>query len=165
MDSIWTFGNVLNMAGLLVSLIGFGVTIVTVKKAGRRAQEAAQRAVDRVAERLAFGLIRNALHLAQEMRQQIHAHLWDRVVDRSEQLAIALVTLSENKQLSLSESSEMAGLIDDVDLIKKQVEKVPTKGPGATLASQPRDALDKIIRALSKMESRRQNPTLETIHG
>lgn len=132
------YGNAASVAGLLVSLAGFWLTIRTVKQASKRGHELAQRAVERVTDRLTFTLIRNALRLAEEIRQQVHFRNWDRAIDRAEQLVTALVSLSENQQLAAEEGVVMVAMIDDAGLIKRQIEGMPTKAPGASLANQPR---------------------------
>ena len=120
-------GNFASVAGLLVSLVGFYLTIknvTTAKRAARSAELAANSAKQSILRSGAIAKFSGAIGLMEDIKRLQRKKDWSTVLDRCAELRRVLVELqNEATELAESERAILGGVMSQIDLIEARVEK------------------------------------------
>lgn len=167
MDWIWIkeeYGNIASALGLVVSIVGFIVTVYKVRKvrkAAEKAQEITREALNRVGQQLFFTQIIAAVRIGQEIGSFCRLKQWGKAFDRCEQLRILLANQVEDSRLKDSERLFIASAIDDLSLIVRKLEEIERQEGILELPPREMESLDKIVISLSRIDGRLRNKMLE----
>jgi hypothetical protein len=121
----WSFW--ISVAGLIVSIAGFGFTIWQVIKSRKAAEEAkdiAREAINRIGSQLIFTHITATIRLIQDVRNFCRLKQWDRAIDRCEEVRIRLADFVDDPKLQDREQREISIAIDDLTLIIQHIESI-----------------------------------------
>jgi hypothetical protein len=160
------WGSVASLAGLAITLVGFGVTLYKVKQvrlAAETARKELRETLDRVAARLLLSHVAAAVRLAQELRTLAREQRWHRAIDRGEQLQVLLASLVDDSGLTAQDRQFLSTAIDDVSLViascdenRQAAAEEDAELPGQTVA-----ALNTLVIRLSRLDGRLRAVTAE----
>ena len=171
------FGNVASVLGLLVSLVGFMLTIWTVlqtqrmskdaqekiQKAFSEAQEETRSAVERIGLHLLVTETDILLQIIMGLRQAGVQGQWQLAMAHCMEARLATMRLAGNPHLHEEENETLRSGGEDLNLIHRYIERERLGAdaviPG--LPDQKTKALDKMISALGQLQARLRKQTLE----
>src|SRR2546423_5239006 len=163
--SFWSqYGNYASVAGLLVSVLGFGFTIWQVIKSRKAAEEAkviARGAIARISADLFFTQVGTATRLIQELRNFSRLKQWHRVIDRCEDVRVLLAEFMDNPRLLDEEQQEVSLLRDAIIVMVRHVENILRNAEASDLEANMAVALDKMVNTLSRISGRMKRLSME----
>ena len=163
-----TSGDLASIGGLILTLVGFALTLWRITQARNAAEEAtriAQGAIAQVSTRLFSNQIADGVRLASELRNICRMEQWERAIDRCEQLSLLLASVVEDSNIGPDEGDYISVAIDDLGLILRRLEEI-TRGRRATsLSPNMRKTLDTLTITLGRLDGRLKNAALEIDNG
>ncbi len=161
-------GNVASIVGLAVSVLGFVVTIWTVRDAGQQIQEASERsqkAIQQVREearRTLEGIATQFLNVncaslrsgVDALRQAAQDANWPRAVYRCQECRDVAYRLAEDHHLTGEETSRLRAAADDFAVIRRFIERNRLPGGEGTLQNRHVECLDEVIGLLAQIQAR-----------
>jgi hypothetical protein len=163
-----TLGNVASVAGLAVSVLGFVVTIWTVLDARQQIKESAARAAEATAQareegRRAVEVIASQLFAAdcaalrggvEDLRQATLDRQWPRAAYRCHECRLVAYRLARDRHLTGEEVSALRAVADDLQLIRRFIEKNRLAGQPGPLQDRQTETLDNMIALLAQIQAR-----------
>lgn len=121
------FGNILNLIGILISIVGFAITIRTALKS-RTAAQAAQESVQKVREDIkrvnAVVEFATALATLEEIRRLHRAAAWHTLLERYANLKTLLVSIrTANADMPDPYKTSIQGALTQLSQMETQVER------------------------------------------
>ncbi|HZS45499.1 MAG TPA: hypothetical protein VFC63_10385 [Blastocatellia bacterium] len=163
--SFWSqYGNYASVAGLLVSVVGFGFTIWQVIKSRKAAEEAkliASEAINRIRTQLFFTEVTTAIRLIQELRNFSRLKQWHRVIDRCDDVRILLAEFMDDSKLLDEEQQEISLVRDNIIVMIRHIERILDGNEPGTLDTSMAIALDKMVNTLSRINGRMKRLSIE----
>jgi hypothetical protein len=158
------YGDLASVAGLLLTLVGFVVTIWNVRRARRAAEEArqaAREAVARIGVQLLANEIGTALQLVREVDAACRDRNWHAAVYRGDEARIRLAHLLEDQGLELEERGLISSSIDDLGAILTDLQKLRDAGDTGKATTRIAKRLHTMITTLSRIRGRILSETLK----
>jgi hypothetical protein len=169
-----TLGNMASIVGVAVSVLGFAVTIWTVLDARQQIKEAAGRAEQAVAQaraeaRRAIAGIATQLRAAdcaalrsgvEDLRQAALDGRWPRAVYRCQECRILAYRLAPDSHLTADEASALRSAADDLQLVRRFIEKNRMEGQEGALQESQIQRLDSTIAFLAGLQARLHHESL-----
>jgi hypothetical protein len=158
-DVASVLGFVLGVASLIISLVGFGLTL----RALFRVKQATREALGKVGMQLLVAETSALLRLVTEARDAARDGLWPRAIDRCQQARHIVVPLAHNPHLLEEEQAALRKADNDLRLVLQYIENErlpPTSQPG-NLPDAKKRAMDAMVTALGNIQGRLQTKALE----
>jgi hypothetical protein len=169
-----TLGNVASIVGLAVSVLGFVVTIWTVLDARQQIKESAKRAEEAIAQaraeaRRTIARIATQLRAAdcaalrsgvEDLRQAALDSQWARAVYRCQECRVLAYRLAPDQHLTAAEASALRSAADDLQLIRRFIEKNRMEGQLGSLQERQIERLDSTIALLAQIQARLHHESL-----
>jgi len=125
-------GNAASVLGLLVSLVGFWITIrsvTTAKKAAQQAELAARQAKEKILKQGALANFSAALSVMEEVIRLHRQKAWENSLDRHSELRRMLAELKEAAVgLTVEQQTQVQAVILQFSTIEKQIERHVSDG-------------------------------------
>lgn len=174
-----TLGNVASIVGLTVSVLGFAVTIWTVRDARQQIKDAsdraenamaqtradARRAVERIAGQLLAADCANLRGGVEDLRQAAQDTKWPRAMYRCQECRPVAIRLARDSHLTGDEGSALRAAADDLRLIRRFLEKYRSAGESGLLQEGHVQSLDRMIGLLSEIQARLHHESLRPVEG
>ncbi|MFY0528850.1 hypothetical protein ACN28I_38715 [Archangium gephyra] len=132
------YGNMASVVGLVISLVGFFITIVGVTKAknsAEQAKEISNNLLHQLGTRLFLGNIGEAIRLLNDLRADCRSKSWERAIYHGEHLQRLLISLIESPYLIQVEQTQITSAIDDLTLLLRRIESDIDKSKTTQLTS------------------------------
>jgi hypothetical protein len=127
-----SYGNIASVSGLLVSLVGFWITIlsvVTAKQAAQNAETAARQAKEKVFKQGTLANFSSAIAVMEELIRLQRKKEWSNSLDRHSELRRILVELKDGGSCLTSEQQTIVqGVIEQFNGIERLIEKHVSDG-------------------------------------
>jgi hypothetical protein len=121
------WADVFSVLGFLLALIGFGITIIGVRKAKKAAvsaNEAAQEAKERIQKQSTFANASAAISVMDSLVGLIRSKQWENTLDRHTVARRLLVELKDGGGgLSEKQQIEIQSTVEQLKIIENQIEK------------------------------------------
>jgi hypothetical protein len=158
------YGDLASVTGLLVSFIGFLVTISNVRKAKRAAEEArraAREAVSRIKYQILVSDVLACLAHVRKVDSGCGNRAWDDVLESCDEARTLLSKVSAHEVLDQDERKTMSVAIEIMGLMIPYVDRMKSSKPEQHVTATKRRELHKIITSLSKLQGRLESQTFE----
>jgi hypothetical protein len=164
--SIGVYGSLASIAGLIVSFIGFGVTVWNVRRS-RRAAQSAERASEQVLERVRFydlmTDVARAITLMDEIKRLHRLGDWKLVIERYGELKKILITVRDTPLgLTDDQIANLRDAIVNVGHMEKTVERTledstefPPVGQMNTVMANNVESLQELLVAIRQTDGGR----------
>jgi hypothetical protein len=163
-----TLGNIASIVGFAVSVLGFIVTIWTVREARQQIKDAGDRAEKAITEaseatRRAVGGIAAQLRAAdcailrsgiEDLRQAAQDAKWTRAVYRCQECRLVAYRLMNDQHLTSEETFALNETADDLQLILRFIEKNRLAGQVGLLKDSHLQSLDGAVGLLARIQAR-----------
>ncbi len=174
------FANLASVLGLVVSIIGFMLTLWTVYETQRVSQNAqrqierevaaarkeTRQAVEKIALQLLQAECEGIYRLLMEARRAIHDGQWIRSAEKCLESKQAIIRLGAYRQLESNEKLLFANGADDLQATIAFIERNRLKpNPPAGLPNDKLQPLDTLLTLLEKTRARILQLFLESPHG
>ncbi|HKI37525.1 MAG TPA: hypothetical protein VKA46_37060 [Gemmataceae bacterium] len=158
-DVASVLGFALSLAGMLVSLVGFFLTL----RGQRRIREAAEGAARRAAYQIAVADVGTLLRQVEGMRDAVRHQIWLTAVFRGGEARLVAMALATNDSLTTNEQASLRDLEEALRLAIQYIEqRLLPQGHGAgVFAAQHRRELDRSLRLLGELRGRLQHVLTE----
>ena len=145
------YGDIASVFGLAIAIVGFWITIRSVHKAEKAAEEArreATEAVERLRLQAFLNDVEGSVQLAREIVASCRTKQWIMAMDRCEQTRARLAKLRENPRL-LAAGQELAAAVNKLTTLMRFMDIRREKSPDKGLPRQKSADLDAIVVLLS----------------
>jgi hypothetical protein len=173
MKLIWThlldfcnkYGNLASVAGFLLAIFGFPITLfrlTTIRRETERAKNEAREGLRRLGHQLLSFEIGNINHIMEDLTNAYRDRSWAKSIDKCHQLKVAAMRLIEHPDLDDEERSQFRGACDDLSLVMRYIEKnrITAANAEIDLPAQQKKSLDRMSLAFLKIESRLKHAAL-----
>jgi len=148
------YGDFASIAGLLVSLVGFGLTIWSAMGA-RRAAEQARRGVAEIEAQLSANELESCIQSIQTLLQELGKSHFPAALTLCVKAELGLSRISTSRELTSEESSRLVKATDDLTLIYKQIESLHReKEKGRQISEQAYSKLNDMVVTLGRTQAR-----------
>lgn len=154
------WGDVASVLGLVLTLIGFSLTLWGQWKIRKAARIVARQ----IAHQLAAADVGTLLRLVTEARDAGRDTRWPRMIDRCQEGRLLAVPLAHNPVLSEEERASPRQSGEDLRLVIQYIENhrlPPSAQQGKSLPDQKRRVLDGLIATVGGIKGRLQSVVLE----
>jgi hypothetical protein len=158
------YGDVASVVGLILTLVGFVVTIWNVRKAKQAAEgarQAAREAVSRIGSQILANEIGTTLELVRQTDATCRERNWSSAMYRCDEARIRLVPLIESPELRSTERDNLHAAFENFGemlvVLQALLDMNESKKAPPRIAKQ----LHKILEDLGQIKSRLQTRTLE----
>ncbi len=186
------WGNFSSIVALGLTLIGFGLTLRSLRR-NRKITEEAERKIQaateaarqearqaiaatraetqRILNRMGLYLLSTEvgrlLRFISELKKASRDSFWTRVVEMGEEARLSLVQIVANPYLAAAERTRVEEARDELGLILRYVERYKLKVSSAVsgLPTDKTKALDSLIALLAGMQAQLGHQTFEVSHG
>jgi hypothetical protein len=158
------YGDLSSVVGLLITFVGFIVTIRNVRKAKQAAEEArqaAREAVSRIGSQILVNEIGTALELVRQTDAACRGKDWSGAIYRSDEARTRLAQLIENPELKPEEREVLRFALDGFIMILSTAQKILDSSEPKKVPPRIATRLNEMIAGLGRIKSRLQTRTLE----
>jgi hypothetical protein len=156
------YGNVASIIGLAITLAGFAVTWIGIKRATDNARRQIAETLGRIAFQTLAADIDRVIRYIGMARSFGRGGLWHTALDKLNEATLALRQLSGNPHQSPAEKSAIELAVQDLIGVARLVEKDKLrKDATPRFADKTVAALDAVVESLGRIQSRLANVTLE----
>lgn len=162
------YGDVASVAGLLISVTGFLVTIHSVRKAKQAAEgarQAARETVARITSQVLTNEIRVALQVVRDLDAACHDRDWYLVIQRCDEARTQLSQLSTSPRLEESERGKLREAPDFLNELMKTAKRLRRSKTEKDLSNPMSDRSHDLVTTLSGILGRLQYQALEHHDG
>jgi hypothetical protein len=153
------WGNAASVTSLVITIIGFTATIISVFKIRKATREA----VSKIGLQLLVVETAVLLRLITEARDASREGLWQRAIDRCQQARLIAVPLAHNPHLRAPEPANLRRVASDLEIVVRYIERerLPAGSPPSNLPEPKRRALDGMVALVGDIQGRLQGASME----
>lgn len=151
------YGDIASVLGLVVTFVGFAVTIHGVRRARRVAEEA----LARIKAQLFAENVSVALQTVRQIDSACRSFRWDDVQDRCDDARVALSQLGANQRLLADEVTLVRATLNDLGDLLAHVQKLRKASAEKSVPPRFSRRLHNVIAMLGKAQEGRRSETLE----
>jgi hypothetical protein len=158
------YGDLASVTGLLVSFVGFVVTISNVRKAKMAAEEArraSREAVLRIKHQVLVGDVLACLLHVRKVDSACGDRSWDEALASCDEARTLLSKVSAHEALNEGEKETIAIAVEAFGLLIPYVQKIRSSESERDVSAPKRRELHTIITNLSKLQGRLESQTFE----
>jgi hypothetical protein len=163
MMSFGLLADIASVFGLLITIVGFAVTIRNVRKARQAAEEARQAARDavaRIAKRLLDEEMSINIQLLMEIETACRDEVWNLAILRGTDVRIRLAKILNHNDLLHSERDDLNFSLELLHTLMRSLEKL-LKGKTKRLSQEHLDNLSHMTTKLAQVRGRIQSGDFE----
>lgn len=160
------WGNVASVIGLMLTVIGFGITFYAFSLTlgeQRRIRQAVARAIERVASSILSSTAEEAESLLLEFKNAVRREEWLRAGEKCDDAEARVARMRGNPHLTANEDQDLATGVDDLRLVSRYItrQKMLKPNPARGFHEAKLDAVDRLIATLRSIRARIQNRVWE----